>query len=48
MQGAQYANWAAPYCHPRLNAIEHSGAIGVSNKEALDLLDIEPNPKVVH
>jgi hypothetical protein len=39
---------AAPYCHPRLNAIEHSGAVGVSHQEALDLLDIESNPKVVH
>ena len=47
-EAAKIANWAAPYCHPRLNAVEHSGAVGVSHEEALDLLDVENKPDVVH
>ncbi len=33
------AKAAAPYVHPRLNAIEHSGALAVLHEKALDELE---------
>jgi hypothetical protein len=47
-EAAKIANWAAPYCHPRLAAIEHSGSVSMSHEEALDMLDFEKDTKVVH
>ena len=38
------ASAAAPYCHPKLSAIEHSGGVEISHEEALDMLDITPEP----
>ena len=42
------ATAAAPFCHPRLAAIEHSGAVSMSHEGALDLLDLEKKPDVIH
>jgi hypothetical protein len=33
------ATRAAPYVHPRLNAVEHSGSVHVPHEAALDQLD---------
>lgn len=35
------ATAAAPYCHPRLAAIEHSGELAVTHEAALNELDGE-------
>jgi hypothetical protein len=35
----QMAKAAAPYIHPKLGAIEHSGALTFSHEDALDRLD---------
>ena len=40
------ATAAAPYCHPKLSAIEHSGGVQISHEEALDMLDITPEPPI--
>ena len=33
------AKAAAPYCHPRLSSIEHSGNLTVTHEDALTALD---------
>jgi hypothetical protein len=39
------AEHAAPYCHPRLNAVNLSGGVTMTHEEALDQLDgDEPAP----
>ncbi len=39
----EMAKAAAPYVHPRLAAVAHSGGLTLTHEEALDALDDEPS-----
>ncbi len=41
-EAAKHAKEAAPYVHPKLAAVEHSGEVALLHEAALDALDDEP------